>query len=139
MDVEECREVLRRQRLCVLATADGEQPYAVPLFYGYDGTSVFLGVAEGRKTRILDRNPRLCIAVAEVGPGDGWRSVLVTGRAEWVTDAERRARAIQVMMEHNRRPDRPAPPPDGVTQRRRHAGGRMMQIVDAEITGRAKR
>lgn len=134
---DECREVLLRQRLCVLATTDGEQPYAIPMFYGYDGEELYLGVSEGKKSRVLDTNPLLCITVTEVGPGDRWCSVQLIGRAAWVTEAEHRTRAIGVLMAHNRKfrtPDdeRSAP-------RRRHGGGRMLQVVDARMTGRAVR
>lgn len=142
MDRAECAEVLARQRLCVLAATDGEQPYAVPMFYGFDGTTVYVGISEGRKTQLLDRNPRLCFTVSEVGPGDSWRSVVVLGRAAWITDPEQRAEAIQVLMRHNRRPERQtaaSPPAEGAPPPRRHSGGRMLRIEDAQITGRAKR
>jgi len=148
LDDAECREILTRQRMCVLATADGNQPYAVPIFYGFDGVTIYLGIAEGRKTQVLENNPRLCITVAEVGPGDSWRSVLVMGRAEWITDGPERTEAIKVMMEHNRRPERqaqsqmPASSASASTAAaaspQRHRRGRMLRIVDAEITGRAK-
>jgi nitroimidazol reductase NimA-like FMN-containing flavoprotein (pyridoxamine 5'-phosphate oxidase superfamily) len=139
LDDATCRDVLTRQRLCVLATADGDQPYAVPIFYGFDGTTIYLGIAEGRKTAVLDRNPKVCITVSEVGPGDRWRSVLVMGRAEWITEPSDRERAIQVMMEHNRRPERQvAQPARSAAAPRRHQRGRMLRIADAEISGRTR-
>lgn len=145
LDEAECRDILRRQRMCVLSMADDEQPYAVPIFYGYDGSTVYLGIAEGRKTHVLDRNPRLCLTVAETGPGDAWRSVLVVGHAEWISEAEERAEAIRVMMEHNRRPERGLAPVNGAASDasapvspRRHQRGRMLRVGGAQITGRAK-
>ena len=136
----ECREVLNAQRLCVLAMTDGDMPYAIPLFYGFDGESVWLGISEGRKTELLDQNPLVCVSVNDVGPGDGWRSVLVNGRAIWVTDPEQRAKGIQVLMQHNRRGDRAAASSaQGAPGGRRHGGGRIMLIAESVITGRAKR
>ena len=73
----ECRLILARQRLCIVSVVDGEEKYAVPVFYGFDGDALYLGVAEGRKTRVLDANARVYILVTEVGPGDAWRSVSV--------------------------------------------------------------
>jgi uncharacterized protein len=139
LDDEECRAILREQRLCVLAMTDGDAPYAIPLFYGFDGESVWLGIAEGRKTHLLDRNPRLCLSVNEVGPGDAWRSVLVTGRATWIADPDQRAKGIQVLMQHNRRQDRPVTPQTEGAPKRRHSAGRIMRVTDTVITGRAKR
>jgi len=131
----ECRAVLERQRLCVVSVVDGEEPYAVPVFYGFDGQTLYLGVAEGRKTRALDVSARVYIVVTEVGPGDAWRSVAIAGRARTLVDAAERQAAIDVLIAHNRRvrasdPPRDTPPP-------RRAGGRLLRIEDAVVTGRA--
>lgn len=131
----ECRAVLERQRLCVVSVVDGEEPYAVPVFYGFDGHTLYLGVAEGRKTRALDVSTRVYIVVTEVGPGDAWRSVAIAGRARTLADAAERQAAIDVLVAHNRRvrvsdPPRDTPPP-------RRTGGRVLKIEEAVVTGRS--
>ena len=131
----DCRAVLERQRLCVVSLVDDGEPYAVPVFYGFDGQTLYLGVAEGRKTRALDVSARVYIVVTEVGPGDAWRSVAIAGRARTLVDAAERQAAIGVLVAHNRRvrasdPPREAPPP-------RRTGGRVLRIEDAVVTGRA--
>ena len=73
--------MLARQRLCVVSVVDDGEPYAVPVFYGFDGETLYLGTSEGRKTRALDANSRVYVVVTEVGPGDAWRSVAIAGRA----------------------------------------------------------
>ena len=130
----ECRTVLERQRLCVVSVVDGGEPYAVPVFYGFDGQTLYLGVAEGRKTRALDVSARVYIVVTEVGPGDGWRSVAIAGRARTLTDAAERQAAIDVLVAHNRRVR--ASVPQGTPPPRR-SGGRVLRIDDAVVTGRA--
>ena len=147
LTADECHALLGRHRLCTMSVVDGDEPYAVPLFYGFDGTTLHLGLAEGRKTRVLDANPRVCITVTEVGPGDAWASVLVTGTAEWI-DGAGREESVRVLIEHNRRiraaaavaegsaeamGGQPAAPP------RRHAGGRILRVRDPRITGRTRR
>jgi len=131
----ECRAVLERQRLCVVSVVDDGEPYAVPVFYGFDGRSVYLGVAEGRKTRALDAGSRVYIVVTEVGPGDAWRSVAIVGRARTLTEATERQEAIDVLVAHNRRVRASSAPRDAAPPRR--AGGRVLRIEDAVITGRA--
>jgi nitroimidazol reductase NimA-like FMN-containing flavoprotein (pyridoxamine 5'-phosphate oxidase superfamily) len=131
----DCRAVLERQRLCVVSVIDDGEPYAVPVFYGFDGQTLYLGVAEGRKTRALDVSARVYVVVTEVGPGDAWRSVAIAGRARTLVDAAERQAAIDVLVAHNRRvrasdPPRDAPPP-------RRTGGRVLRIEDAVVTGRA--
>jgi nitroimidazol reductase NimA-like FMN-containing flavoprotein (pyridoxamine 5'-phosphate oxidase superfamily) len=130
----ECRAVLERQRLCVVSVVDGDVPYAVPVFYGYDGVTLYLGTSEGRKTRALDANSRVYVLVTEVGPGDAWRSVAVAGRARTLTSDAERQQAIDVLIAHNQRvrnTDVPSSRP------RRPSGGRVIRIDDPTITGRA--
>lgn len=146
LDESECRAVLDAQRLGVVCTSDEGEPYAVPMFYGFDPASgdVYIGISEGRKTRVLDANPRVSLTVTEVGPGEGWRSVIVSGRAEWVGEGEGRQKAIRVLMAHNQKFRKDAPPkpkPEGEIkpQQRNHQGGRMLRIADAVVSGRAAR
>lgn len=132
----QCREVLAGQRLCIMSLVDGDEPYSVPVFYGFDGESLYLGVAEGRKTRVLDANPRVYVVVTNVGPGDRWRSVAIAGRARTLSAPEERQRGIEVLIAHNARvrqpdPDRPNP------SLRRPGSGRILCIENATITGRA--
>ncbi|HEY0997368.1 MAG TPA: pyridoxamine 5'-phosphate oxidase family protein [Gemmatimonadaceae bacterium] len=144
----ECHAVLGAQRLAVVCMSDAGEPYGVPMFYGFDPDSgdLYVGISEGRKTRVLDANPRVSVTVTEVGPGEGWRSVIVSGRAEWVQEGEGRQKAIQVLMAHNRKfrasgaaPAAPAPTGEVKMHQRNHAGGRMLRIAEATMSGRARR
>jgi nitroimidazol reductase NimA-like FMN-containing flavoprotein (pyridoxamine 5'-phosphate oxidase superfamily) len=130
----QCREILARQRMCVMSVIDGAAPYAVPVFYGFDGEDLYLGVAEGRKTRALDGNARVYILVTEVGPGDAWRSVAVAGVARSLTDTEERQAAIEVLVSHNRRVR--ASNGEQAAAPRRRTGGRVLRIEHGVITGR---
>ena len=138
----ECRALLHRQRLCVVSVVDGEQPYAVPVFYGFDGETIYLGVMEGRKTRALDANAYVCIVVTEVAPDDTWRSVIVEGVARGLMDAAEREAAARVLIAHNRRVagrSTPGDQTDADPARRRHPGGRMLRVDRPRISGREKR
>lgn len=146
LDESECRALLARHRLCTMSVVDADEPYAVPLFYGFDGTTLYLGLAEGRKTRLLDANPRICITVTELGGGDAWASVQVTGSAEWL-EGDLREAGILVLTEHNRRvrsadggvAEAPSGRGGASGQQRRHGGGRILRVHSPEITGRARR
>ena len=131
----ECREVLARQRMCVVSVVDGTEPYAVPVFYGFDGDDLYLGVAEGRKTRALDANSRVYIVVTEVGPGDAWRSVAIAGSARTLTDGAERQRGIDVLIAHNRRLREARG--EGAAPPRRPGGGRVLRIDQPLVTGRS--
>lgn len=50
--------IIRGSLVCHLALADGNEPYLVPLSFGYDGAAIFFHTArEGRKIEIWLRNP----------------------------------------------------------------------------------
>lgn len=148
LDDGACRAVLARNRLCVLSLVDGNEPYGVPLYYGFDGTTLYLGLAEGRKTDVLDHNGRLCITVVETGGGEDWASVQVTGEADWL-EGDDRERAVQVLMDHNRRiresgaagaVQRTGQAGEGaLAQPRRHSGGRILRVREPGFTGRTRR
>lgn len=135
LSADECRAVLERQRLCVVSVVDGDSPYAVPVFYGYDGATLYLGTSEGRKTRALDANSQVYVLVTEVGPGDAWRSVAVAGRARTLTSDAERQQAIDVLIAHNQRVRSLAGSPSG--QPRRRSGGRLLRIDDPTLSGRS--
>ena len=67
----EIDETLTRNGVGTLALVDGDQPYAVPMSFGYDG----------RKERCVDSNPNAGFTVYEhTSESAGtWRSVVITG------------------------------------------------------------
>lgn len=141
LDPQACLALLGRHRLCTLSVVDVAEPYAVPLFYGFDGTTVYLGLAEGRKTRILDSNPRICLTVVETGPGDSWACVQVTGTAEFLETGDRE-HGVRVLLEHNQRIRATAPGGQAAAgaagPTRRHSGGRVVRVRDPGISGRTR-
>lgn len=142
---DECREILARHRLCTMSLVDGGEPYAVPLFYGFDGATLHLGLSEGRKTAVLEAHPRVCITVVELGEGDAWASVQIVGVARVVGDAAERAASIEALVAHNRRirereRERTGPgAAEHAAAPRRHGSGRIIRIEDVTISGRARR
>jgi nitroimidazol reductase NimA-like FMN-containing flavoprotein (pyridoxamine 5'-phosphate oxidase superfamily) len=135
LDDAECRALLESQRVCVMSLVDGDEPYAVPVFYGLDSEALILGLSEGRKTHVLDKNPRVCVTVFEVRADGFWRSAQVRGLARVLSSDEERAGAIEVLKQHNRRLGHA--PPSGVTHRP-VAPGRLVRVEAAEISGRAR-
>ncbi len=62
----EIRAILSRERVVRVAFAVRDEPYIVPLSYGYDPTlhTIFLHTAAaGRKIEFIDRNPRVCFEI----------------------------------------------------------------------------
>lgn len=65
---QEIRDVLKDTRECYLAVSDNNQPYAVPMYYKYEGDcyeDVFklYNCKSGMKTSCINANDKVCISV----------------------------------------------------------------------------
>jgi len=128
--------LVRRNYWAVLATADGDQPYAVPIVYGYDGSAFYLASSAGLKLDNLLANPCVCLTIAEVEPGaTRWRSVVVTGRAEQVKASRERLAAFDALR-------RQVAPHRAVSASMRDAarlaGAVVVRIAPLRMTGRSR-
>ena len=101
--------IIRSCKVCRLGLCDGDEPYIVPMSFGYDGRAVYLHCArEGRKLDIIRRNSRVCVEfdiltrLVESKDACDWgmryQSVLAVGNASIVEDTEARRRALAVLM-----------------------------------------
>lgn len=110
-DRAEMEAVIAEAQVCRMALCAGDQPYVVPLCFGYaDGTFYFHCALEGRKLDIVKQNSNVCLEL-EAGVslktggkacewGMNFRSVIACGRAERVDEAEARRQALDLIMAH---------------------------------------
>ena len=84
-----------------LGCSQNGRPYVVPMHYAYDGKDLFFFTTEGMKTQFMKGNSEVCLQVEEVGDSTNWRSVMVIGRAERLTEPEEMERAMQLITERN--------------------------------------
>ena len=108
-DPEAIRDVIRRSTVCRLAMCDGDQPYVIPICFGYEDGVLYLHCApEGRKIEILKRNPKVCVEFdidSVVAPAAEahkftmrYRSVIAFGIASFVTDTVAKRHALDILM-----------------------------------------
>lgn len=101
--------VIRSCQVCRVGFTDGNEPYIVPMCFGYDGEWFYFHCAQkGRKLDLLRRNPRVCVELDEVVsmvPAEnacGWtmrfRSVMGAGVAEIVEGMEAKQAGLTVIM-----------------------------------------
>ncbi len=101
--------IIRRCQVCRIALCDGDQPYIVPLSFGYDGDCLFFHAAlEGRKIDLIRKNNRAAFEfdilneIVTAGEACGWgmryESVMGTGRMEVVDKPEDKSRALAWIM-----------------------------------------
>ena len=108
-DRTEIDAIIRGSQVCRLGLVDGNEPYVVPLCFGYDGAALYFHCArEGRKLDILRRNSRVCfefdvvegMVTAEQACrwGIKYRSVIGVGTAAVVEEAEEKRQALALIM-----------------------------------------
>lgn len=109
-DKAEIESIIRDSTICHLALCADDQPYVVPLNFGYDKESLYFHCArEGRKIDIIRRNPPVCFSFVpdhRVVPSEtscGWttkyRSVTGFGTASLVDDRKSKVEALGIIME----------------------------------------
>jgi nitroimidazol reductase NimA-like FMN-containing flavoprotein (pyridoxamine 5'-phosphate oxidase superfamily) len=110
-DRHEINQILGQARVCHVAFARDNEPYLVPLFYGYDGRHLYFHTArEGRKLEFLAANDRVCFEVerqVEIVARDqacNWsatfESVIGCGRATELTGVEEKRYGLDLIMGH---------------------------------------
>lgn len=101
MSREEIARLLGRGWYGHLGCARDGHPYVVPMSYAYDGGNLYFFTTEGTKTEFISANHEVCFQIEEVESADQWRSVMLTGRAELLTDAADIERAMFLVSERN--------------------------------------
>lgn len=87
--------MLIRKGIGVLAMIDDQQPYAIPMSFGYDADQMVFpmqwgGGYQGRKNQIIESNPNVCLTVYEQDSDDAaiWRSVVITGELHEIQEED---------------------------------------------------
>lgn len=104
-------EIIDKALVCRLAMSRGDQPYVVPLCFGYrDNTLYFHCAREGMKQDILKENNKVCFEMetdCELVRGKSaceWgmkgRSIVGFGTASLVEEPSLKRKALDVVMEH---------------------------------------
>jgi len=114
-DIKEIEDTIKRASVCRLGMVDGDEPYIVPLSFGYEKNALYFHWAlEGRKLEVIKRNNKVCFEVdIDVAPasltkkGCGgyychtqYRSVIGVGRAYILENAEEKAHGLGVLVRH---------------------------------------
>ncbi|MFH1015427.1 MAG: pyridoxamine 5'-phosphate oxidase family protein [Chloroflexota bacterium] len=110
-DPSEIEGIIRKAQVCRVAMADGNQPYVVPVCFGYEKGALYVhGALAGRKIEVLKKNNRVCFEMdADVAIRGAekacqfslkYRSVIGTGKVRFLDKDEEKARALDVIMKH---------------------------------------
>lgn len=104
--------IIRGCQVCHLGLARADEPYVVPLSFGYDGSSLYFHTARrGRKIDLFAANPRACFQlerdvelVRDPDSACGWtfsfESVIGYGTISEITSPRAKEAALNHIMRH---------------------------------------
>jgi len=106
---EEIQSIICRSVVCRLAMVDGNQPYVVPLCFGFEDNCLYFHCAkQGKKIDILNKNNNVCFEFdidQEVIPADKacsfgikYLSVIGFGKASFIDDEKEKQKALDIIM-----------------------------------------
>lgn len=98
LNKDQIESILSSQALGRLACCVNNQPYIVPITYAYDGKYIYGQSNEGKKLEIMRQNPRVCFEVDMMVSMTNWKSVVVNGHFEELSEVEA-ARAREILFE----------------------------------------
>ena len=112
-DPKEIIRILDKCKVVHIGLVDKDQPYIVPMNYGYEMekerlTLYLHGAAQGYKLDVMRANPKVCFEMeCDVAPFEGevacqygtsYSSIIGRGTAEIVDDAEEKKHALSILM-----------------------------------------
>ncbi len=112
-DMEDILYILDKSKIVHLGLIDGDEPYVVPMNYGYTMENGVLtlylhGATEGRKIDIIKENPKVFFEMeCDIVPFEGitachygttYASVMGRGKAELLCDPEEKKQAMSILM-----------------------------------------
>ncbi len=87
--MSEIDEFLNQPLLARMATASPKtlQPHVVPVWFGWDGTSLWINTfCSTRKVQDLLKNPLISVVVDTTGQASGLTAVILEGKAEIIRE-----------------------------------------------------
>ncbi len=110
-DVAAIEDILSNASVCRLGLCENDQPYIVPLCFGYkDNTLYFHCAGQGKKLDIIRKNNNVCFEfdidlelVKDERPcnwGMKYKSVIGFGKAVFIEDIDWKRKALDIIMQH---------------------------------------
>ncbi|MDR2444531.1 MAG: pyridoxamine 5'-phosphate oxidase family protein [Spirochaetaceae bacterium] len=114
-DINEKIKIIDKNKVCRLALSESDQPYIVPLNYGYSFendtlTLYFHGANKGRKLQIVSKNKAACFEIDCDGAliegdkaceyGYAYKSIIGTGKIVIVDTADEKMNGLNELMKH---------------------------------------
>lgn len=108
-DPQEIEKIILQSKVCKLALCHNNQPYIVPLCFGFkDSALYFHSSPQGKKIEMLQKNPNVCFEFEILTQviksrqacrwGIKYKSVIGYGQAHLITDSAMKREGFDIIM-----------------------------------------
>jgi len=97
---KECMVFLKSNYLGRIGCTHNGDIYIVPVNYIINAGSIIIHSPEGRKVKMMRKNPRACFQVDEIKTFTRWKSVIAWGNYEEITDEKEKWNALESFVSH---------------------------------------
>jgi hypothetical protein len=119
--------LLSKQHIGRLGFQAETEMHIVPINYVYRKNAIYAFSGNGKKIEAMRKNPKVCFQVDEIGDTFRWKSVLLWGDYEEVSDPSERQQAVQALIH------RIMPLTDLPSQHPWHGIASMEQDIDTKV------
>ncbi len=109
VDINEIEEIIRKAIYCRIGLVDNDEPYVVPVCFGYERNALYFHSApEGRKVELIKKNNKLCfeidsdVELVKAAEPCNWamryRSVIGVGKAYILENDEDKSHGLKVIV-----------------------------------------
>lgn len=98
LGLDKIDQVLANGNTGRIGYTDGEKVYIVPVNYAFNKTYLIAYSREGMKIDMMRERPQICFQVDEITDLANWRSVIVWGNYEEVTDPKEKYYAMKFLV-----------------------------------------
>lgn len=100
LTIEEIDLLLSRNITGRIGCTDGSKVYIVPISYAFNGTYIIAHSKEGMKINMMRQHPLICFQMDEIDNLANWRSIVLWGNYEEITDQKERYYAMKFLVSH---------------------------------------
>ena len=109
---EQIDSIIHQSQICHLACCLEDQPYVIPISFGYDGNTIYFHTARaGKKNEIFLKNPQVCLGfesavnlITDPENACDWtfdfQSVIATGEIKEIDEPDLKKSALNQIMLH---------------------------------------
>ncbi len=98
LDENQIEKLLHKQVIGRIGCHANDITYIVPICYAYNNNCIYARSNDGLKIDLMRQNPKVCFEVENIKDLANWRTVVLWGAFEEISEAEERRNALDILL-----------------------------------------